>query len=99
MPARLPTFEFHLSVARALLPRVWNVGVFVAASTSHATGEDGFATALAQPAPAFQHQISRVSVDAYVSGGEAGKTFHAGLSAAWSTMPSRTSSSAVAAST
>ena len=55
---------FHFSVDLVLLPRVWKVGVFVAASTSHGTGEDGFATAFAQPAPAFQHQTSRVSVDA-----------------------------------
>ena len=102
MPWALPTFVFHFSVARALLPFVWKVGTPVAALTSQGCGDALFETAFWHPgggAARFQHQSSRVSVEEWSSGGEAGKTFQAGLSAAWSTIPSRTSSAPLSAST
>jgi hypothetical protein len=90
-PANQSSFEL------ALFPIVVFVDASVAGSTSHGRGEAAFAITRSQPCAFSQHQTSRVSVDGYwygkllslVTSGKAGKTFHVGLSARLSMVPSR----------
>ncbi len=68
-------------------------------STSQPSGDEGLPTTRSQPTFGFQHQVSRVSVELWFTGGLAGKAFHSGLSISSCTLSSRISTSPVRPST